>query len=49
MLLLVLQPRIVAKVHDIELDDRIVKVREIDNTIGVSKDSVPLILHQAYC
>lgn len=46
VLLLVLQPRIVAKVHFIELDDRIVNSEQIIQ--GVSKDSVPLILHQSY-
>ena len=39
-------PEIIAKVHDMVLDDRRVKVREIDNAIGISNDRVHFILQQ---
>ena len=39
-------PEIIAKVHDMVLDDRRVKVREIGNAIGISNDRVYFILQQ---
>ena len=39
-------PEIIAKVHDMVLDDRRVKVREIGNVIGISNDRVHFILQQ---
>lgn len=39
-------PEIIAKVHDMVLDDRRVKVREIGNAIGISNDRVHFILQQ---
>lgn len=37
---------IVAKVHDMVLNDRRIKVREIANIMGISNDRVHLILHE---
>jgi DNA-binding transcriptional regulator GbsR (MarR family) len=34
------------KVHDMVLDDRQMKVREIAETIGISKEHVGYILHE---
>jgi transposase len=39
-------PEIVQQVHDMILDDRRIKVREIAETIGISKESVGYILHE---
>ena len=39
-------PEIIAKVHDMVLDDRRVKVREICNAIGISNDRVHFILQE---
>jgi hypothetical protein len=37
---------IIEQVHDMILDDRRIKVREIVETIGISKESVRYILHE---
>jgi histone-lysine N-methyltransferase SETMAR len=39
-------PEIIEQVHDIALDDRRTKVREIAETIGISKERVGYILHK---
>jgi len=39
-------PEIIEQVHDIELDDRRMKVREIAETIDISKERVGYILHE---
>jgi histone-lysine N-methyltransferase SETMAR len=39
-------PEIIEQVHDIVLDDRRMKVREIAETIGISKERVGYILHE---
>jgi transposase len=39
-------PEIIEQVHDMVLDDRRMKVREISETIGISKESVGYILHE---
>jgi histone-lysine N-methyltransferase SETMAR len=39
-------PEIIEQVHDMILDDQRMKVREIAETIGISKDSVGYILHE---
>jgi len=39
-------PEIIEQVHDISLDDRQMKVREIAETIGISKEWVGYILHE---
>ena len=39
-------PEIRTKVHDVVLDDRRVKVREIANAIGISNDRVHFMLQQ---
>jgi transposase len=39
-------PKIIEQVHDILLDDRRMKVREIAETIGISKECVGYILHE---
>jgi transposase len=39
-------PEIIEQVHDMELDDRRMKVREIAETIGISKERVGYILHE---
>jgi len=39
-------PEIVEQVHDMSLDDGRMKVREISETIGISKESVGYILHK---
>jgi hypothetical protein len=39
-------PEIIEKVHDMVLDDRRMKVREISETIGISKERVRYILHE---
>jgi len=39
-------PEIIEKVHDVLLDDRWMKVREIAETIGISKERVGYILHE---
>jgi len=39
-------PEIIEQVHDMVLDDRRMKVREIAETIGVSKERVGYILHE---
>jgi histone-lysine N-methyltransferase SETMAR len=38
---------IIEQVHDMVLDDQWMKVREIDETIGISKEHVGYILHEA--
>lgn len=39
-------PEIINKIHDIVMDDRRVKVREIASTVGISSERVYNILHQ---
>lgn len=39
-------PEIVKKVHDMILDDRRIKVREIAEAVGISKERVGHILHE---
>jgi len=39
-------PEIIEQVHDMLLDDRRMKVREIAETIGISKECVGYILHE---
>jgi hypothetical protein len=39
-------PEIIEQVHDMVLDDRRMKVREIAETIGISKERVGYILHE---
>jgi DNA-binding Xre family transcriptional regulator len=39
-------PEIIEQVHDMVLDDRRMKVREIAETIGISKERVRYILHE---
>ena len=39
-------PEIIEKIHDMVMDDRRVKIREISKTAGVSNDSVHTILHE---
>ena len=39
-------PEIIEQVHDMVLDDRRMKVREIAETIGISKEGVGYILHE---
>ena len=39
-------PEIIEQVHDMLLDDRRMKVREIAETIGISKERVGYILHE---
>jgi hypothetical protein len=39
-------PEIIEQVHDTELDDRQMKVREIAETIGTSKECAEYILHE---
>jgi len=39
-------PEIIEQVHDTVLDDRQMKVREIAETIGISKEHVGYILHE---
>jgi transposase len=39
-------PEIIQQVHDMVLDDRRMKVREIAETIGISKERVGCILHE---
>jgi transposase len=39
-------PEIIEQVHNIVLDDRRMKVREIAETIGISKERVGYILHE---
>jgi len=39
-------PEIIEQVHDMVLDDRWMKVREIAETIGISKARVGYILHE---
>jgi hypothetical protein len=39
-------PEIIEQVHDMVLDDRRMKVREIAGTIGLSKERVGYILHE---
>ena len=39
-------PEIIGKVHDILLDERRIKVREIAETIGISKEHVGYVLHE---
>ena len=39
-------PEIIKQVHDMVLDDRRMKVREIAETIGISKERVGYILHE---
>jgi transposase len=39
-------PEIIEQVHDMVLDDRWMKVREIAETIGISKECVGYILHE---
>jgi transposase len=41
-----LTPKIIEQVHDIVLDDRRMKLREIAETIGISKERVGYILHE---
>jgi hypothetical protein len=40
------QPEIIEQVHDMVLDDWRMKVREIAETIGISKEHVGYILHE---
>ncbi|XP_033229876.1 histone-lysine N-methyltransferase SETMAR-like [Belonocnema kinseyi] len=42
----VITPEIVDKIHEIILDDRIVKVREVAEAVGISTERVHLILHE---
>jgi transposase len=39
-------PKIISQVHDMVLDDRRMKVSEIAETIGISKERVGYILHE---
>ena len=39
-------PEIIEQVHDMVLDDRRMKAREIAETIGISKELVAYILHE---
>jgi hypothetical protein len=39
-------PKIIEQVHDMVLDDRRMKVPEIAETIGISKERVGYILHE---
>jgi hypothetical protein len=39
-------PEIIKQVHDMVLDDRRMKVREITETIGISKERVGCTLHE---
>jgi hypothetical protein len=39
-------PEIIEQVHDMVLDDRLIKVREIADTVGISKERVGYILHE---
>jgi histone-lysine N-methyltransferase SETMAR len=39
-------PEIIEQMHDMVLDDRRIKVREIAETIGISKERVRYILHE---
>ena len=39
-------PEIIEQVHDMVMDDRRMKVREIAETIGISKERVRYILHE---
>jgi histone-lysine N-methyltransferase SETMAR len=39
-------PEIIEQVHDMQLDDRRMKVREIAETIGNTKERVGYILHE---
>jgi hypothetical protein len=39
-------PEIIEEVHDVVLDDRWMKVHEIAETIGISKECVGYILHE---
>jgi histone-lysine N-methyltransferase SETMAR len=39
-------PEIIKQVHDMVLDDRRMKLREIAETIGISKEHVGYILHE---
>jgi len=39
-------PEIIEQVHDVLLQDRRMKVREIAETIGISKERVGYILHE---
>jgi transposase len=39
-------PEIIEQVHDMLLDDRRMKMREIAETIGISKERVGYILHE---
>jgi transposase len=39
-------PEITEQVHDMVLDDRQMKVREIAETIGISKECIGYILHE---
>jgi len=41
-------PENIAKVHDMLLDDRRVKVREIGNAIGISNDQVHFFCNKNY-
>uniref|UniRef100_T1HWL6 Uncharacterized protein n=1 Tax=Rhodnius prolixus TaxID=13249 RepID=T1HWL6_RHOPR len=39
-------PEIIDKIHDMVMDDRRVKVREIASAVGISNERVHNILHQ---
>jgi hypothetical protein len=39
-------PQVIDQVHDLVLDDRRMKVREIAETVGISKERVGYILHE---
>jgi predicted XRE-type DNA-binding protein len=39
-------PEIIEQVHEMVLDDRWMKVREIAETLGISKERVGYILHE---
>ena len=39
-------PEMIDKIHDMVLSDRRIKVREIDDTTGISQGTVVFILHE---
>jgi len=41
-------PEIIEQVHDMVLDDKRMKVREIAETIGISKERIGYILHEEF-
>jgi predicted XRE-type DNA-binding protein len=42
------KPEIIEQVHDMVLDDRRMKLREIAETIGISKERIGYILHEEF-